>query len=379
MKRIVIVANTSWFIYNFFRSSILELIKTHSEVYILAPWDDTSDKLIDLGCVYKDLYMDRNGANFSSEIRSIREIYFYFREVKPDCILNFTPKINIYSCVCSKILGIKVINTVSGLGSIFIDKGWKSYIGKILLKVSQPFADHVIFQNIDDMNIYLDNRLINSERCSRVNGIGIDLKRFRPVQSRNDGNVKFILTGRMLESKGVRVFAKSAKIVKQKILDDVDFCDTNVQFSLLGFIDNTHAHSISESELLQFSKEYNVDYLGSTDNVFDIVKDYDCVVLPSFYREGVPQSLIEACAMGKPIITTDNVGCRDTVIDKESGYIIPIKDPHALADAMLKIIKLGHEGRLAFGVKGRQKAVRDFNHLKISKHYIDIINSLILE
>jgi glycosyltransferase involved in cell wall biosynthesis len=146
---------------------------------------------------------------------------------------------------------------------------------------------------------------------------------------------------------------------------------------LLGFIDEANPQGLSLDQLKHWDETTVVSYLGETDDVMSVVKDYDCVVLPSYYREGIPHCLIESCAMAKPIITTNNVGCKETVIDKVSGFIVQPQCVPDLAEAMKTIINMSHQQRLAMGNNGRQKAEKDFCHIAISKHYMKTINSLI--
>lgn len=378
MKKIIITSNTSWFVYNFFKASIIEFLKAGHKVYVIAPLDKFSIKIEKLGCIYHEIEIDRAGANVVSELKTFTGLYSCIKKINPDVVLNFTPKMNIYSTLVSRLQGVKVINSVAGLGSIFTEKGIKSSLGKMLLKLTQPLAHHVVFQNMEDWDIYLSNGLVNKLNSSRVYGIGLDLKSFPLHQSKDDQCVRFILVARMLKTKGVLQFVEAAEQVATFLIKrDTNAIDkVKLQFSLLGFVDEQNPQRISHEALSEIDKNSVVDYLGETDDVYSIVKEQDCVVLPSFYREGLPQCLIEACSMGKPIITTDNVGCRDTVDDGINGYLVPPKGIEELANAMIEIIDMGHHNRLEMGRLGRVKAEEQFCHLKVSRHYLDLINTI---
>lgn len=377
-RRIVITSNTSWFIFNFFSSAITEFMKGGNEIFILAPRDKYSERLENLGCKFFDLGLDRAGMNLFSELKTIQTLYRNLRNLSPDCVLNFTPKLNIYSVLICKFLKIPVVNSVAGLGYIVLSRGIKSALGKILLRLSQPFADHVIFQNNDDLSVYLAKGWVAPEKTSRVRGIGVNLNKFTPLASKDDGVVRFILFARMLKSKGVNEFVDAANAVTLHY-DNIR-CNKGikpkVEFALLGFIDEQNPDGITKEVIGRWHTESSVRYLGETDDVISHIKDYDCVVLPSFYREGIPQCLIEAAALGKPIITTNNVGCRETVVDQLTGYIVPIKDSERLAEAMIAMIDLGHDGRLKMGKAARRKAENDFCHLHVAKHYLNVIESV---
>lgn len=378
MQKIVIAANTSWFIYNFFRASIVEFLHNGNQLHIIAPFDDNTKKLQSLGCHCHPIRLNRSGMNPICELSSLLQYLKLYRRLKPDVVLNFTPKVNIYSAMACRWLRITCINNVAGLGSIFIESGLKSHIGRFLLKRTQPHVDHIVFQNPDDHKVYLDNGYISQEKSSRVYGIGINLRNFRPVEAPDDGIVRFILVARMLITKGVYDFVDATKIVKQT-LQETGNNETQYQFSLLGYVDkgNPQGLSLEELQRIHDDPDLPVEYLGSTHDVFSVVKDYDCIVLPSFYREGVPQCLIEACAMAKPIITTNNVGCKETVRNGHNGYLVKKRNPQDLADAMIKMIHLSHKERIKMGNKGRQRAKKYFCHLKISRHYMRLIHLLL--
>ncbi|WP_413701730.1 glycosyltransferase family 4 protein [Psychromonas sp. KJ10-10] len=379
MKKILISSNTSWFIYNFFRTTIKEFMGDGRQVYILAPKDAYSEKLSALGCHFYPMSVDRSGAKLTVEFKTILQFYSTIKIIKPDCLLNFTPKMNIYGAVIGRLLNIPVINSVAGLGSIFTEKGFKPRIGKLLLRLTQPLVNHIIFQNPDDRQVYLEHHFVKAKHTSRVHGIGIDLKSFKAHSAPDDNVVRFILVARMLKNKGVIEFVKVAERIRDKYLakDEASSDFVKCEFSLLGFIDEDNPQGISRSTLIRWDQERNVRYLGKTDDVYSVVKNYDCVVLPSYYREGIPQCLIEACAMAKPVITTDNVGCRETVEDQITGIKIPCRNVEALEDAMQKIIDMSHQERLNLGINGRLKAEKEFCHLNIAKHYLLMIDALL--
>ena len=364
---------------NFFSASIVEFMKEGNIVFVAAPRDRYSDVLIEKGCVFYPINLDRSGMGIIKELTSFFDIYQLIKKLQPHVVLNFTPKLIIYGAIAASFNRVKVINSVAGLGSIFTGKGLKSWVGKVLLRISQPFADHVIFQNNDDMQTYIKHKFISSQHTSRVNGIGIDLNRFTPAIAPDDGVVRFILFSRMLKTKGINQFVSAAEQVSRYYENTLSNCNNiapKVEFALLGFVDETHPQAISLEQLQCWEQHSSVCYLGESDDISSIVKNYDCVVLPSYYREGIPQCLIEACSMSKPVITTDNVGCRETVIHNTTGYLVEPKSVEALTKAMIDMIELTHAERLLFGHQGRLKAERDFCHIRVSKHYMQIIDEV---
>ncbi len=379
MAKIVITSNTSWFIHNFFRSSIREFLAKGERVYIIAPKDDVSEKLVDMGCQFSTIKVNRSGASIVTELQTVIQLSRLIKQINPDFLLNFTPKMNIYGALIGYALGVKVINSVAGLGSIFSEKGLKPWLGKKLLRLTQPLANHTIFQNLDDQQVYIENNFVRKANCSRVKGIGIDLQYFKSCQSKDDGIVKFILVARMLKNKGIIEFIKAAENVDRyyQEMKEKGQRVPNYAFSLLGFVDLQNPQAITASQLQKWNDTTLVKYLGGTDDVLSVVKDYDCVVLPSYYREGMPQCLIEACAMAKPIITTDNVGCKETVEHNVTGYIVAKKDVKSLQNAFIKMIELPHQKRILFGKNGRAKAEKEFCHLIVSTHYLAVMSDII--
>lgn len=379
-KKLLITSNTSWFIFNFFVPTIKEMIREGYEVHFLSPFDAYSRRLIDLGCTHHPLSINPSGGNPLEELRTVREIFRVIVSLKPYCVLNFTPKLNVYSGFLCRIVGIPVVNSVAGLGSIFLEDNFKTKVGKLLLKVSQNKVDHVVFQNRDDLNIYLKEKYTKETSTSLIGGIGVDLKRFVPYQSEDDNIVRFILVSRMLRTKGVVEFVQAAIEVDEFLTSNEARSGpkngVKAEFYLLGFIDESNPQGISTQTIEDWDSNTVVKYLGQTDDVFSVVKDMDCVVLPSYYREGMPQCLIEAASMAKPIITTDNVGCRDIVVDNCSGFIVKPKCVNELKAAMVKITQMTHQQRLELGRVGRNRAEKEYCHLKISKHYIDVIESV---
>ncbi len=350
-------------------------MKEGNKVIVVASLDAYSEKLTNCGCIFIAINLDRSGVNLVKEVSTLKSFIKIYQGTRPSCVLNFTPKVNIYSTIAAKLLKIPSINNVAGLGSIFTEKGYKSWLGKFLLRVTQPLASHTVFQNTDDLSTYVKHGFVSKNKTSKVNGIGIDLKVFKSCEAPDDNFVRFILVARMLKNKGVIEFVQAASRVKELLQLRTLSGNTipKLEFSLLGFVDSDNPQAIHLTQLNSWHEKELINYLGVTDNVFEIVKSYDCVVLPSYYREGVPQCLIEAAAMAKPIITTDNVGCRDTVEQGVSGVLVRPRSISELADAMLAVIDMGHNKRIEMGNNGRKKAEREFCHLKVSRHYQNLI------
>jgi len=369
IMKIVISANTSWYIYNFRRNTISTLLENGYRVIVVAPKDEYSDKIINLGAYFKDISIQRDGTNPIKDLFTCINFYLIYKKLSPSLVLNFTPKNNIYSTIAAKLLRIKVINNIAGLGTVFVNETFVSKVTRLLYKISQPHADMIFFQNDDDRNIFLENRITSKDKSERLRGSGVDLTRFKIQEAKNDGVTRFLLVARMLFEKGITYYADAAKILKKEHGD-------SVEFFLLGFIDDHNPKGISSNVIDEWVKGGWIIYQGISDAVEKEMALVDCVVLPSFYREGVPKSLLEAGAMGKPIITTDNVGCRETVDDYVNGFVCQPRSLESLLKAMRLIISMTHDERLAMGAKSRQKMEENFDEKVVISRYMFAIDKL---
>ncbi|MCE2009745.1 glycosyltransferase family 4 protein [Enterobacter sp. 22146] len=368
-KTIAITANTCWYIYNFRRNTIITLLDHGYSVIACAPRDDYTYMLESLGCKYQDVKIDKSGLNPIKDLYTIFNFYTLFKTNHVDVVLNFTPKNNIYSTFAARLCKIKVINNIAGLGTAFGSSGLINFIVRHLYRYSQKEADFIFFQNQEDYSIF--QRLgINKHSMDILPGSGVDLKRFTFQEATDNGITRFAVVARMLFDKGIVQYADAAKILKTKYRD-------NVEFLLIGFIDDLNPRSITSAKMKEWVDEGHVKYLGVSDNIEDILGDVDCVVLPSFYREGVPKSLLEAAAMGKPLITTDNVGCRETVEDGKTGYLCQPRSVSDLCDKMELIINMHLEDRIAMGKAGRELIEKKFDEQIVIKKYLMALQTVL--
>lgn len=367
---IAISSNTSWYLYNFRKNTILTLIKKGYQVVVIAPEDEYSAKLSELGCEFTHIDIDQGGTN---PVRDTKTFFYFFRiyrNNKIDIVLNFTPKNNIYSTLAASCNKTKVINNIAGLGVLFINENITSKIARGLYKLSQRKADKIFFQNEDDRSLFIKHGLANESLTDRLPGSGADLSRFMLSPANDDGVVRFLLIARMLYDKGVGHYVEAARELKEKY-------GKNVEFQLLGFLGVNNPSSVSENEMQSWVDEGIVNYLGTSDSVEQDIAKVDCMVLPSFYREGVPKSLLEAGAMGKPIVTTDNVGCRETVDDGVNGYLCEPCSTRSLIEKLELIINMTHEQRLVMGLKSRKKMESEFDESIVIQKYLDAIEEVL--
>lgn len=374
MKNIAIVSNTSWYVYNFRKGFLSELIRQGYKVFVIAPKDKFVVEIELLGCSFIELKKIQNkGKNPFQEMSLTLELRGYFKKNNIHFALFYTPKINIFGSIATKFLPTKGIATINGLGFVFNEgqPKWLQTVVKKLYRFAFNGLPAVFFQNQDDKEFFIQSKILCDKKQSVcvVRGSGVNLTEFyqKGSQPNASDTITFLLSARLIKEKGINEYLEAAKLVKRKY--------PNTNFALLGVVaDNPSA--ISVDVITQLYKEGVIDYWGSSDNMSETLNKVDIMVLPSYYREGIPKVLIEALSKGLPVITTDNVGCRETVEDGKNGYMIPVKDVVALSTAMEKIIQLSPEQREEMGKYSRQKAINEFdeknNHLK----YIDVIKSL---
>ena len=364
-KTIIISANTSWYVYNFRLSLINELQKNGHFISVVAPYDEYSDRLKEAGCFYSPIALDNKGTNPLRELKTFLDYRFAYSRIHQAIILHFTPKPNIFGTLAANSLGIPCVNNIAGLGTAFNQSGILSRVVRFLYRFSQRHSYRVFFQNPDDLSFFIQSGLVNRNQTDLLPGSGVDLEKFAPREKSSSDGVCFLLVARLIWAKGVGEFVEAARLVKQN--------HPSASFKLLGFIDKNNPGAVSEKSIRDWETEGLLSWLGKTDDVRPYIAESDCVVLPSYYREGTPKSLLEAASMAKPLITTDASGCREVVDDGINGFLCKSRDYRDLADKMVRMIELGPEARKEMGRRGREKMVRKYNEKIIFSKYLQVI------
>lgn len=366
--KIAVVLNTSWNIYNFRLNLIKALFREGHEVVAIAPKDEYTTKLIDLGCTYEEVKMDSRGANPIKDIALLFELHRIYKKVKPDVILHYTIKPNIFGTIAASRLKIPVINNVCGLGTAFLKQNLISKIAIGLYKFAFRFPKLIYFQNQDDKNFFVNSKIVKQNKIDVLPGSGIDLEKFVPVKEEKiDKPFTFLLISRLIHDKGVIEYIEAIKLLRNR--------GVKARFEILGQLDENHMRGISKKLVDQWIEEGIIDYLGSTDDVRPFINNSDCVVLPS-YREGTPRSLIEAASSGKPIVATNVPGCNNIVEDKVNGLLCEIMDQKDLANKMEALYKTDKAELDQMGQAGRQIAVDRFDEKIVIDKYLSAISSV---
>jgi glycosyltransferase involved in cell wall biosynthesis len=362
--KIAIVLNTSWNIYNFRMNFIKSLLAEGHEVHTVAPVDDYTQQLQAAGCIHHSVRMDSRGANPVRDFGLIIEFWSIYRKMRPDIILHYTIKPNIYGTLAASMLKIPVINNVCGLGTVFLKKGVVSVIAMKLYRWAFRYPKKVFFQNSDDRKLFLDRKLVPSDIADLIPGSGVDLKRFTPSPSARNEKFTFLLISRLITDKGVLEFIEAVKQLKAKGI--------NARFQILGPKDPQHKRGIKLKTIDEWISTGVVEYLGTTDDVRQFINQADCVVLPS-YREGTPRTLLEAASSAKPIIATDVPGCHHVVVDNYNGLLCRMKDAGDLAEKMNTMAGFEETVLHQMGTNGRKKMELEFSEDLVIRKYINAI------
>ena len=368
MKKVAIVTNDAWSAYNM-RLNLAKAIQNAGyEVIFIAPESKYTLKIQEYFKCY-NVQLNAKGKNPLEELVTVYNFYKVYKEIKPDIILHYTIKPNVYGSIAAGFLNIPVINNIAGLGTLFIEQNLVTKIAKYLYKFSQRKVDKVFFQNSDDFNMFIDEHLVEKSKCDILPGSGVDVEKFKPVEKKDDGTFRFLVVARMLWAKGISEYVKAAHIIKKKY--------KNIEFQLLGHLDVESPTAITQAQMDEWVKEGDVIYLGVSDHVQEVIANVDCMVLPSYYREGTPRTLLESASMEKPIITTDNVGCRDVVDDGINGYLCEVKNVDDLVKKMEMVLELSETERRRMGKAGREKIIQEFDEKIVITKYLQSIEKIV--
>ena len=367
-KKIIINLNSTWNIFNF-RFGLIKFLQSEGyEIIAVAPKDEYVNYLESTGVKCYNISLNQKGVNPITDFILFLQYLRLFNKIKPNLILSYTIKPNIYGNFAANILNIPTINNISGLGTLFIKTNFISSIGKILYKLSLKSSKHVFFQNNNDLELFLVSRLIKSYNCSVIAGSGVNTSVFKQNKKINKGE-KFLFVGRLIGDKGVFEYLESAR---QVLLEY-----PNIEFFLAGELGYNNKTAITQTQLENYTiSNRQIKYLGKVDDMVSLLESIDIVVLPS-YREGLSKSLIEAASMSLPIITTNVPGCMDVVKNEYNGLICQVKSIRSLEKNIKKIIKMSGEKRCEMGVNGRKIAVSKFDEKIIIQHYLKAIKKVL--
>ena len=358
----MLIGNTSWGMYRFRADLIKHFVSQNFRVVVVAPFDQYSSLLTDLGSEVVSLKVDRKGTNPISDIFYTIKLTKIILSNKPDVVLSYTIKPVLYGTLAAWITGVpQRIGITTGLGNTFNSNNLINKITKILYKVCLRFSTQVWFLNSDDQEIFLVNKLVAKQKAFVLPGEGVDVHEYRPREE-IPKKMTFTLISRMLWDKGVGLFVEAAHEVKKKFPE--------ATFLVVGPVDTDNPEGIPREQLEKWNNEGVIQYLGPTDDVRSVLLKTSCLVHPTYYKEGLPRVLMEASSMGIPSITTDIPGCRDVVVNGFNGLLVPPKDFQALALAMVKFIELDPHESDQLSANGVRRVTENFSSELITSVYM---------
>jgi glycosyltransferase involved in cell wall biosynthesis len=367
--KILMFANTDWYLYNFRLAQAQALRDRGDEVVLVSPDGPYGPRMLALGFRWLPFPLARRSLNPFTEIITVIRLVKLYRREAPDLVHHFTVKCVLYGSLACQLVGIRsVVNSVTGLGYIFMDGGGARRLLRGLIKTLYRLLlkrTWVIFQNPDDRSIFLNSHMVDPLRVALIRGSGVDVRHFTP-QPEPVGLPLVILPSRMLWDKGVGEFVEAARSLQAQGLP--------ARFALVGDSDDENPASVHASQLRAWEKEGVIEWWGWMENMNDVYAQAAIVCLPSYYREGVPKTLIEAAACGRPIVTCDMPGCREVVRQGENGLLVPVRDAGALAEALLDLIKDPHTRR-AMGICSRNTAEKEFSMELVISQTLSIYQS----
>lgn len=371
-KLLYIVVNEDRFLLSHRKDIAIAAQNTGWKVKIFCKDTGQRQNVEALGLEMVELPINPTGTNPKEELRTLWFLYNLYRQDKPDVVHHVGLKNILWGGIAAKLAKINgVVNAVSGLGVLFSGEDY-SLKTKLIMEAMR-FANNrknvsLIFQNMEDKQLFIDRHIALPEQCEYIKGSGVNLEEYTYTPEPNIMPVKIILTARMVRDKGIDTLIDAAEMLRNEM-------EGKVVFQLCGGLhNNPKGYKAEELEALCDGKY--IQWLGHRNDVRELLMQSHIVTLPSYYREGLPKSLIEAAAIGRPIITTKFYGCKDTVDDGESGFLIPIQDPKALADK-LRILINDKSLREKMGRCGRLKAEKEFSIINVVNKHLEIYQRLL--
>lgn len=367
--KLLYFANTDWYLYNF-RLPLLESVRQAGhDVLLLSPPGEYAQRLVEAGFSWRPFPLDRRGTHPLREAATVARLVRIYREEQPDLVHHFTIKCVLYGSLAARWAGVShVVNAVTGLGHVFIDRGPRAAVLRPLVGLLYRLAlarSAVIFQNPDDQAAFAALGLTRRAQTFLIRGSGVDVQRFQPRCHRPEGPITIFFAGRLLREKGVVELLQAARqVLAQR---------PNVRFRLAGDPDPGNPSSIDVDTLSNEWRDSRLEFRGHRDDMVAELAAADLVVLPS-YREGTPRVLLEAAAAGLPLVATDVPGCREVVQHEVNGLLVPVRTVEPLAAAMLRLID-DPALRQRYGAASRTLALQAFAQEKVISATLAVYSS----
>lgn len=358
-KKILFLVNHDLVIYNFRLEIIETMLEKGYEVHVSSPYGERIDKLIDLGCKYHAIKMDRHSKSILEGFRLINDYRKLNKKINPDIIFSFTIKPNIYGGLAAQISKTPFVANITGLGTAVENDGLMQKITTVLYKASFRKIQTIFFQNTENQ-LFFKNKKIAAGKYKLLPGSGVNLDHFQVMDYPPEEKIVFVFISRIMKEKGTDQYLDAAKYITNKY--------HNVEFHICGFLEDDYKEIINEYEELGIIK-----YHGMIRDVREILEITHCTIHPTYYPEGMSNVLLESLASGRPIITTNRSGTREIVEDNINGYMIEAKDTEQLINSIENFVKLTYEKKKKMGLNGRKKVEKYFDREQVVNAYLEEI------
>lgn len=366
MFSICFVSNSAWSIYNFRIEVIRHFILKGCNVLVIAAEDEYAALLQQEGCLFIPVRFNNRTENPFTDFALYRHLKKLYKIHRPDIIFHYVIKPNIYGSLAAAAQQLPSIAVITGLGYAFSKHNWRYFLIRALYTHALKKTREVWFLNNEDAQFFMEQGMVNVAKTRVLHGEGINTDYFLPPsQKPENAKFRFLMSTRLLNSKGVAIYAEAARILKKK--------KYQVDFGLIGFYEAHHPDTIPAADIDRWQKEGLIQYHGFAADVRGFLAAADCFVFPSFYSEGVPRCLMEAASMQLPVITSANRGCKEVVADNISGFLCNMNNPFDLADKMEKMISLSQAERTQMGQEGRRLVIEKFNIQRIIQVYEQVL------
>ncbi len=367
--KVAMVCNSSWYTHNFRLGLLLRLKEMGLQLYIIAPHDHYSTKLMAFGFHFIPLPNSIYNTNPIQELGLLRFLHKVYKEERFDLIIHYTAKPNIYGSIAAFWNRIPAIAITTGLGLLRDEnKKLAARAVKSLYRLASLLTKELWFLNEDDRHYFLKSRMIKASKTFVLPSEGVNIDWYRPSPPKFKPprrKLRFLYAGRIVWSKGIGEFYQAAKYFKENALPG--------EFHLVGFIVPDHPDGVSHSIIQEWQRQNVIKYHGESEDIRPFIHEADCVVLPSYFGEGIPRILLEAASMGKPIITTNFVGCKEVVEHGRNGLLCKPKDSKDLISKLLSFTALTERARELMGLAGRRKVLEEFDEEIIIEHYLSAV------
>lgn len=358
--KVLILVNHDVVIYNFRLELVEKLLQQENEVYISSPYGERIEPLKELGCHYIETKLSRHSTSIKQDFLLIRFYIQLIQKIKPDVVLTYTIKPNVYGGIACQFTKTSYVSNVTGLGTAVENGGLMSFITTNLYKIGIRHCDCIFFQNQENLSFF-EQKKMGGKKKRLIPGSGVNLDKFNFVPYPKEDTIEFVFIARIMKEKGIEQYLDMAEYIGEKYPE--------TRFHICGFCEEDY-----EERLNQLHQNNKIHYHGMVKNIKEVLENIHCTIHPTYYPEGLSNVLLESCATGRPIITTDRSGCREVVEDGVNGFVVEQKNSQDLIEKVELFLSLTQETREEMGRNAREKVEREFSRNIVIDAYIEEID-----